>query len=483
MAGPGRAVPPEERGVGIVFQDYALFPHLTVADNVAFGLPRAARRSRVEPVLELVGLGGFGPRYPHELSGGQQQRVALARALAPAPALMLLDEPFSNLDADLRAQMRDEVERILRTSGTTAIFVTHDQEEAFTLADRVGVLQAGRIEQLAPRAESTTGPATRFVAEFVGAADFLPGVVTGHGIVTEVGTFANVEQLAPGGRVDVMIRPDDITFVPQADGTGTITRRYFRGSETVYCIRLPSGDRVHSSQPSASVLPTGMRVRAEAHVLHVVALRRGQPPSPPGGRGEGGLSYRREDVSRISSTTGSSPTATSASAGTAASCHIDSAVRSQISTASVLSPKGRNSSVAGISFMVSTKTSTSAVSSPPRMRGRCTRRSAEPARAPSDPRRVVEARRDLAEARVHRLQAHREEAHDVGEDEAGRRAGEEQAERAAEDALERGHQRVVGPGERQQHAHRDHRARQRVAHRGELGRHADHGGVPWSRPA
>ncbi len=196
VAGPGRAVPPEERGIGIVFQDYALFPHLTVADNVAFGLPRdGATGARVEPVLDLVGLGGFGARYPHELSGGQQQRVALARALAPAPALMLLDEPFSNLDADLRAQMRDEVERILRTSGTTAVFVTHDQEEAFTLADRVGVLQAGRIEQLAPPQELYHRPATRFVAAFVGAADFLPGLVTAEGIVTEVGTFANVDQL------------------------------------------------------------------------------------------------------------------------------------------------------------------------------------------------------------------------------------------------------------------------------------------------
>ena len=276
MAGPGRVVPPEERGIGIVFQDYALFPHLTVADNVAFGLQRAGRRR--EPCRAGARPGraraASARRYPHELSGGQQQRVAVARALAPAPALMLLDEPFSNLDADLRAQMRDEVERILRTSGTTAIFVTHDQEEAFTLADRVGVLQRGRIEQLAPPQDCTIDPATRFVAEFVGAADFLPGVVTAQGIVTEVGTFANVDQLPAGVRVDVMIRPDDITFVPQADGAGTITRRYFRGSETVYCIRLPSGDRVHSSQPSASVLPTGMRVRPEAHVLHVVAFEK-----------------------------------------------------------------------------------------------------------------------------------------------------------------------------------------------------------------
>jgi iron(III) transport system ATP-binding protein len=272
VAGPGHAVPPEERGVGIVFQDYALFPHLTVGDNVGFGLARAARRDRVAEVIDLVGLGGLAARYPHELSGGQQQRVALARALAPAPAVMLLDEPFSNLDADLRAQMRDEVERILRSSATTAIFVTHDQEEAFTLADRVGVLRAGSVEQLATPSQIYHRPATRFVASFVGAADFLPGVVSGLGIVTEVGTFANVEQLALGGRVDVMIRPDDITFVPETDGAGTITRRYFRGSETVYCIRLPSGHRVHSSQPSASILPAGMRVRVTSHVLHVVAF-------------------------------------------------------------------------------------------------------------------------------------------------------------------------------------------------------------------
>ncbi|HEX7784981.1 MAG TPA: ABC transporter ATP-binding protein, partial [Methylomirabilota bacterium] len=220
----------------------------------------------------IVDLAGYESRYPHELSGGQQQRVALARALAPAPALMLLDEPFSNLDADLRAQMRDEVERILHETATTAVFVTHDREEAFTLADRVAVLQAGRVVQMAPPQQIYHRPATRFVAGFVGAADFLPGVVGREGIVTEVGTFANVDQLAAGQPVDVMIRPDDISFVPEANGAGVITRRYFRGSETVYCIRLPSGHRVHSSQPSASVLPTGMRVTVSAHVLHVVAF-------------------------------------------------------------------------------------------------------------------------------------------------------------------------------------------------------------------
>jgi len=283
MADPGRSVPPEARGVGIVFQDYALFPHLAVADNVGFGLThldRGARRQRVAQVLDLVGLEAFGERYPHELSGGQQQRVAVARAMAPAPALLLLDEPFSNLDADLRAQMRRDIHAILRRTRTTAIFVTHDQEEAFTLADRVGVLNAGRIEQLGAPEDIYHHPASQFVAEFVGAADFLPGLVTSEGIVTEVGVFGNLEQLEPGEKVEVMIRPDDITFVPHRDGPGVIAHREFRGSEALYCIELPSGRRLHSSQPSSSRIPPGTRVRAEAHVLHVVtfpAARAGAP--------------------------------------------------------------------------------------------------------------------------------------------------------------------------------------------------------------
>jgi iron(III) transport system ATP-binding protein len=271
----GVLVPPEARGVGVVFQDYALFPHLDVAANVAFGLPRAgrsARRDRVREVLDLVGLAELGERFPHELSGGQQQRVAVARALAPAPAVLLLDEPFSNLDADLRAQMRDEVERILRTTGTTAIFVTHDQEEAFTIADQVGVLHAGRLEQLGAPETIYHRPATPFVAEFVGAADFLPGIVTTAGVVTEIGVFGNVEGREPGEKVRVMIRPDDVTFVPDPAGEAVIVRRYFRGSETLYCLGLASGHRVHSSQPSSAALAAGTRVRPEAHVLHVVTF-------------------------------------------------------------------------------------------------------------------------------------------------------------------------------------------------------------------
>jgi iron(III) transport system ATP-binding protein len=271
----GTAVPPEGRGVGVVFQDYALFPHLTVEANVGFGLhalPRERRRERVRSVLDLVGLADFARRYPHELSGGQQQRVAVARALAPAPTLVLLDEPFSNLDADLRAQMRDEVEKVLRATGATAVFVTHDQEEAFTIADVVGVLDQGRLEQLAPPEAIYHHPASPFVAEFVGAADFLPGLVTSEGIVTEVGVFRNVEDREPGEQVSVMIRPDDITFVPAPDGQAVILRRYFRGPETLYCLGLASGRRVHSSQPSAAAFTTGQRVRPEAHVLHVVTF-------------------------------------------------------------------------------------------------------------------------------------------------------------------------------------------------------------------
>jgi len=271
----GAHVEPEARGVGIVFQDYALFPHLTVGENVAFGLPRSgrsARGERVGQILDLVGLAELADRYPHELSGGQQQRVAVARALAPAPAVILLDEPFSNLDADLRAQMRDEVEKILRSTGTTAIFVTHDQEEAFTIADQVGVLDCGRLEQLGPPEAIYHHPATPFVAEFVGAADFLPGIVTSQGIVTEIGVFGNVEAREPGEKVRVMIRPDDVTFVPDPQGEAMILRRSFRGSENLYSLGLPSGHRVHSSQPSSAAFATGTRVRPEAHVLHVVTF-------------------------------------------------------------------------------------------------------------------------------------------------------------------------------------------------------------------
>ena len=257
-------VPPEDRGVGMVFQEYALFPHLSVRENIAFGLRHLARgeaAKRAKEILDLVGLGEMAGRYPHELSGGQQQRVALARALAPNPEVVLLDEPFSNLDADMRAEMRREVSGILRGTGRTAIFVTHDQEEAFVLADRVGVLHRGRLEQLDAPEAIYHRPATRFVADFVGRADFLPGIIKPEGAVTEIGLFANVRALPAGMHVEVMIRPDDVLLFPHPSGPAEVVERQFRGSDNLYQVRLASGEVVHSSQDSGNIIAPGTRVR------------------------------------------------------------------------------------------------------------------------------------------------------------------------------------------------------------------------------
>jgi iron(III) transport system ATP-binding protein len=256
-----------------VFQDFALFPHLTVGANVGFGLPAGPHRlSRVQQMLELVGLADVADRYPHQLSGGQQQRVAVARALAPAPALLLFDEPFSNLDADLREQVRAVVQTALRATGSTALFVTHDQEEALELGDRVGVMSTGRIEQIGPPDEIYHRPVNRFVAEFLGAAAFLPGVVTGDEIRTELGRVGRPDGAASGASVDVLVRPDDVTFVPSADGRAVLVERVFRGSEVRYTVELPSGLRLPCSQPSATTVPIGTRVSVGIELHHVVAF-------------------------------------------------------------------------------------------------------------------------------------------------------------------------------------------------------------------
>jgi iron(III) transport system ATP-binding protein len=268
-------VPPEQRGVGVVFQEYTLFPHLTVEDNISFGLRKLGaqeRAQRLGEMLAMVGLAAFARRYPHELSGGQQQRVALARALAPRPAILLLDEPFSNLDAELRTHMLHEVYTILRELGTTAVFVTHDHEEAFMVADRVGVLNGGRLEQLSRPEELYHLPATRFVAHFVGKANFLPGRVLGAGIATDIGTFPNSLDFPPGAAVEVMIRPHQLELRPDPTGHGTVVSRRFRGVDTLVVVQLTSGLTLQSLQPSTVMLQARERVRVVAKPCHIVAF-------------------------------------------------------------------------------------------------------------------------------------------------------------------------------------------------------------------
>jgi iron(III) transport system ATP-binding protein len=268
-------VPPEGRGIGIVFQDLALFPHLTVAGNVAFGLRGRAveeRDRRLDDVLRLTGIHHLSERYPDQLSGGQQQRVALARALAPAPEIVLLDEPFASLDAELRERMREEVARILREAGATSIFVTHDQGEAFAIADRVAVLNGGRLEQVDHPLRVYHAPATRFVADFVGLADFLPGRATVEWLETEAGRLANPGADA-GADVDVMIRPDELELVPDPSSAATIVARQFRGGDNFYTVALPSGRQVHSVRPSTDLIPLGMRVRAVLRPTNYVVFQ------------------------------------------------------------------------------------------------------------------------------------------------------------------------------------------------------------------
>ncbi|WP_448627268.1 ABC transporter ATP-binding protein [Geodermatophilus sp. URMC 64] len=249
-------VPASKRDMGMVFQAYSLFPNLTVADNVAFGLrvrgrSRAEQRRRAAELLELVGLGDRGGRYPHQLSGGQQQRVALARALAVAPQVLLLDEPLSALDAQVRVQLRDEIRRLQLEVGITTVFVTHDQAEALSVADRVGVLRAGRLEQMAGPDELYERPATAFVAQFVGTMNRLPATLV-EGGVQVLGTRRPVAGAVPaGGPVVALVRPEALGVAADPDGAGRVVTRVFSGAVTRLTVALPDGTEVQADVASA----------------------------------------------------------------------------------------------------------------------------------------------------------------------------------------------------------------------------------------
>ncbi len=283
------SVPPEQRRIGMVFQDYALFPHLSVGRNVAFGihhLPRAEQAARVAEVLTLVGLSGSEQRFPHELSGGQQQRVALARALAPRPQLMLLDEPFSNLDVDLRERLAHEVRGILKAAGATALFVTHDQLEAFAIGDVIGVMHEGQLHQWDDAYTLYHRPATRFVADFIGHGVFAPATLVqrGDNVVaqTPVGELTDLAECPlptsyPGGECDVLLRADDIVHDDAAPVQAQIVRKSFRGSEFLYTLRLAGGQTVVAHVPSHHNHAVGEWIGIRAEADHVVTFARETP--------------------------------------------------------------------------------------------------------------------------------------------------------------------------------------------------------------
>jgi iron(III) transport system ATP-binding protein len=279
VAGAQRFVPPERRRVGVVFQDYALFPHLTVAQNVGYGVrDRGKRNTRVATMLDLVGLGGESARLPHELSGGQQQRVALARALAPEPALILLDEPFSNLDAALRVRVRSEVRSILSEARATAMFVTHDQEEALSLADRVAVMRAGRVLQVGEPTALYARPADRFVATFVGDADLIPGRVEDGAVATAVGRLAPAADGVGGpliGDVEVALRPERVRLRLDGAGQGVVRGITYFGHDQLVEVGLEDGARVRSRTGPVRSFEPGDRVSV-AVSGEVIAF----PPDP-----------------------------------------------------------------------------------------------------------------------------------------------------------------------------------------------------------
>ncbi|MDO5102148.1 MAG: ABC transporter ATP-binding protein [Lautropia sp.] len=285
LANHAQVVPPEARRVGLVFQDFALFPHLTVAENVAFGLNRllrAERKAKVEEMLALTRLTAQAGRYPHELSGGQQQRVALARALAPQPSLLLLDEPFSSLDAALREQLGLEVRQILKATNTTAVLVTHDQREAFAVCDRIGIINQGRMEQWDTAYRLYHEPATEYVARFIGEGAMLPGFRTDsldgshEHVRIELGFITSPDQCShehqPERPVKVLLRPDDVIHDDSAPLKAVVLRKAFRGAEYLYTLQLPSGAEVLATVPSNHDHAIGEAIGIRLDTHHIVSF-------------------------------------------------------------------------------------------------------------------------------------------------------------------------------------------------------------------
>ncbi|MFM2106261.1 MAG: hypothetical protein RL338_1293 [Chloroflexota bacterium] len=279
VEGGATRLPPERRRLGMVFQDVALFPHLSVAENVGYGLDGLApaeRAARIAEYLELVGMPGAGPLRPHELSGGMQQRVALARALAPRPAAILLDEPFANLDLGLRTQLRGELRRVLDATGASALFVTHDQAEALTLADRVAVMRRGSIDQIDAPERIYTEPATPFVATFIGVANLLGGEVAGTVATTPLGPVRLLAAV-PAGRALVLVRPEHVELAPADEPAGAvagrIVQRRFAGAELHYEVALDGGPSLWvEAGAAARRLRVGDRVRLALRDVETVAF-------------------------------------------------------------------------------------------------------------------------------------------------------------------------------------------------------------------
>jgi iron(III) transport system ATP-binding protein len=282
VSSSNHSLPPEKRKVGMVFQDLALFPHLNITDNIGFGLrghDRSQRRARVRELLALISLEHAATVFPHQLSGGQQQRVALARAMAPRPDLLLLDEPFSSLDIELREKLAREVRQILKKDGLTALLVTHDQFEAFAMADEIGVMQAGRLRQWDTGYNLYHRPADLFVAHFIGQGTMLPGTVSGEReVTTELGVIHG--HIPPGCisgcPVEVLIRPDDILHEDDGPDFAEIVGKVFRGADFLYTLRLASGREVLCLSPSHHDHPVGRRLGIRVAVDDLVIFQAGE---------------------------------------------------------------------------------------------------------------------------------------------------------------------------------------------------------------